>query len=148
MAKEEAARRIPQEADVLIGGQLAHVKYSYLDMGDISMAFDGDPNTLMRSMEANPLKLEISFVEPQRLHGVTVQVGGVPTRVQVELHPAPDAGAAPALVFSQTVPATPDPRPVELDFGGTFEVSGISLEVQNVLDSEPAHVHVWEVTFK
>jgi hypothetical protein len=148
MAKEQAARRIPQEADVVIGGQLAHVKYSYLDMGDINMAFDGDINTLMRSMEANPLKLEINFVEPQRLHGVTVQVGGVPTRVQVELHPAAHATSAQAPVFSQTVPATPDPRPVELDFGGTFEVSGISLEVQNVLDSEPAHVHVWEVTFK
>jgi 4-amino-4-deoxy-L-arabinose transferase-like glycosyltransferase len=148
MAKEQAARRIPQEADVVIGGQLAHVKYSYLDMGDINMAFDGDINTLMRSMEANPFKLEIDFVEPQRLHGVTVQVGGVPTRLQVELHPAADATLVQAPVFSTTVPATPDPRPVVLDFGGTFEVSGISLEVQNVLDSEPSHVHVWEVTFK
>jgi len=148
IAREQAARRIPQEADVVIGGQLAHVKYSFLDMGDISMAFDGDVNTLMRSMEANPLKLEISFVKPQRLHGVTVQVGGTPTRVQVELRPVQDTSAANPLIFSQTVPATPDPRPVVLDFGGEFEVSGISLEVQNVLDSEPAHVHVWEVTFK
>ena len=145
LAAEQAARRIPQEADVVIDGQFAHVKYSYLDLGDISMAFDGDLSTLMRSMEANPLKLEIDFLEPRRLHGVTVQVGGVPTRVQVELHPV--LGSAPP-VFSQTVPATPDPRPVVLDFGDTYEVSGISLEVQNVLDSETAHVHVWEVTFK
>ena len=148
MEKERAARRIPLEADMVIGTRSAHVKYSYLDMGDINMAFDGDYSTLMRSMEANPLKLEIDFGEPQRLHGVTVQVGGAPTRVQVVLHPADGGSAAHAPVFSQTVPATPDPRPVALDFGGEFEVSGISLEVQNVLDSEPAHVHVWEVTFK
>ena len=148
MAKEQAARRIPQEEDLVIGGQPAHVKYSYLDMGDIGMAFDGDVNTLLRSMEANPLKLEIDFVEPQRLRGVTVQVGGVPTRVQVQLHLLDESSAAHAPVFSQVVPATPDPRPVTLDFGGAFEVSGISLEVQNVLNSEPAHVHVWEVTFK
>jgi len=148
MAKEQAARRIPQEADVVIGTRSAHVKYSFLDMGDINMAFDGDVNTLIRSMEANPLKVEIDFVEPQRLHGVTVQVGGVPTRVQVKLHPVDNATLAHAPVFSKTVPATPDPRPVEIDFGGTFEVSGISLEVQNVLDSESAHVHVWEITFK
>jgi hypothetical protein len=148
MAQEQAARRIPQEEDLVIGGQPAHVKYSYLDMGDIGMAFDGDVNTLMRSMETNPLKLEIEFVKPQRLHGVTVQVGGVPTRVQVELHPVDESSAAHPPVFSQVVPATPDPRPVALDFGRAFEVIGISLEVQNVLDSEPAHVHIWEVTFK
>ncbi|MGD0004973.1 MAG: hypothetical protein ABSE06_12180, partial [Anaerolineaceae bacterium] len=111
----------------------------------ISMAFDGDLSTLIRSMEANPLRLEIDFSEPRRLQRVTVQVGGVPTRVRVELHPV--HGASP-LVFSQTVPATPDPRPVILEFGNTYEVSTVSLEVQNVLDSEPAHVHVWEVTFK
>jgi len=145
LADEEAARRIPQEADVEIDGQLAHVTYSYLDMGDISMAFDGDPSTLMRSMEANPLKLQIDFLEPQRLHEVTVKVGGVPTRVRVKFRPA--QGAA-SLVFSQSVPATPDPRPVVIDFRGAYQVSGISLEIQNVLDSEPAHVHVWEVTFK
>jgi 4-amino-4-deoxy-L-arabinose transferase-like glycosyltransferase len=144
-AAEETARRVPQEEDVVIDGQLAHVKYSYLDMGDISMAFDGDLSTLIRSMEANPLKLEIDFLEPRRLHAVTVQVGGVPTQVRVELHPL--QGAAP-LIFSQTVPATPDPRPVIFEFGNTYEVSTVSLEVQNVLDSEPAHVHVWEVTFQ
>jgi hypothetical protein len=144
-AAEEAARRVPQEADVVIDGQLAHVKYSYLDMGDISMAFDGDLSTLIRSMEANPLKLEIDFLEPRRLHGVTIQVGGVPTRVRVELH---TAQKATPLVFSQTVAATPDPRPVVFEFGNTYEVSTVSLEVQNVLDSEPAHVHVWEVTLK
>jgi hypothetical protein len=149
MGREQASRRIPQQADVLIAGQKAHVKYSYLDMGDIDMAFDGDVNTLMRSMEANPLKLEISFAQPQRLTGVTVQVGGAPTRVQAILHPVvQDSQTANLPVFSQSVPATPDPRPVVLDFGGEFEVSGISLEVENVLDSEPAHVHVWEVTFK
>jgi hypothetical protein len=145
LAAEKAVRRIPQEADVVIDGQLARVKFSYLDMGDISMVFDGDLSTLMRSMEANPFKLEVNFLEPRRLLGVTVQVGGVPTRVQVEVHPV--QGAAP-LFFSQTLPATPDPRPVYFDFGNTYEVSAVSLEVQNVLDSEPAHVHVWEVTFK
>ncbi len=121
------------------------LKYSYLDMGDISMAFDGDLSTLIRSMEANPLKLEIDFSAPRRLNGVTVQVGGVPTRVRVELHL--DKGTTP-LVFSQTVAQTPDPRPVVIDFGNTYTVSTVSLEVQNVLNSEPAHVHVWEVTFK
>jgi hypothetical protein len=50
-------------------------------------------------------------------------------------HPGQGASAAHPPVFTQTVPATPDPRPVVLDFGGTFEVSGISLEIQNVLDS-------------
>jgi hypothetical protein len=66
----------------------------------------------------------------------------------VALHPVDGASPANPLIFSLAVPATPDPRPVVLDFGGTFEVSGISLEVQNVLDSKSAHVHVWEVTFK
>jgi hypothetical protein len=65
--------------------------------------------------------------------------------VGVELHTV--QGAAP-LVFSQTVAAKPDPRPVVFEFGNTYEVSTVSLEVQNVLDSEPAHIHVWEVTLK
>jgi 4-amino-4-deoxy-L-arabinose transferase-like glycosyltransferase len=145
-AAEAAARRVlVEETAALPDGSPVKVAISSLDMGKIGDLFDGSPSTLVRTREANPLKLVVTFASPREWTGVTVRVGGVPTRLTVSLTVN---GQAQPVVFTQDVGSAPNPRDLVVDFGGTVQVVQVTLEVMNSLDSEPAHVHLWEVTFR
>jgi hypothetical protein len=145
LAQEEAGRQILQQAVLTVDGGSARVSYSYLDIGPIDNIFDNDAGSLIRTMEANPLVVVIDFDQPHPIKGLTVHVGGVETLVKVVLQ---DASGKQLLSTAQTVPEVPDPRDASFDFKTTYQVSHLRLEVQNVIDGEPAHVHLWQVTFK
>ena len=142
---EKQARSMLQTGAVTIKGEESEVSYSTLDMGDIQNVFDKNEATLIRSLEANPMVIELGFNESLMVKGLTIKVGGVPTRVTAVLQ-VPDAPKP--LYFKSEVPETPLPKDVALDFGKLIAVDGIHLEVLNIYDGEPAHVHVWEITIK
>jgi 4-amino-4-deoxy-L-arabinose transferase-like glycosyltransferase len=145
LAQEEAARQILQQAVLLVDGTPAKISYSYLDMGPIDNIFSGDAGRLIRTMEANPLVVQIDFDQPQPMKGLTAHVGGVETNVKLVLQ---DTNGVVLLSTDQTVPEVPDPRDVTFDFKTTYPVSHLRLEINNVIDGEPSHVHLWQVTFK
>jgi len=143
MAAEREIRRELQAAVLLVDGLPAQVKYSMLDIGTIQEAFDQDPTTLIRSLEANPLVLEISFDPPRSLEGVTVRVGGTAARVEGTV-----TTGAGEQTYVREVGEDRLPRDLSIRFQETLEVTRLRLEVENVLDDEPAHVHVWEIWLK
>ncbi len=143
-AEAEARRALVEETAALQDGSPVQTAYSTLDMGQISDLFDGNPSTLIRTRESNPLKLVVTFASPRDLRGVAALVGGVPTRLTVSLTVN---GRAEPVVFSQEVGASPNPREVSLDFDAAYPVVQATLEVLSTQDNEPAHVHLWEVTF-
>jgi hypothetical protein len=114
-------------------------------MGPIENIFSGDAGRLIRTMEANPLVVQIDFDQPHLMKGLTAHVGGVETNVKIVLQ---DANGVVLLSTDQTVSEVPDPRDVTFDFNTTYPVSHLRLEVKNVSDGEPSHVHLWQVTFK
>jgi hypothetical protein len=120
------------------------VAYSMLDMGTIDNLFDGDENSLVRTFEANPLKLQLDFEQPRTLQGVALKVGGTSTHIGVVLQ---DAQGNPVMEVEKSVEEQTVPRFVELDWD-QIEVSRISISVTSKDVGEPAHVHLWEVTFK
>ena len=79
------------------------------------------------------------------MSGLVARVGGVPTKVTVTLQVV---GRDTPLVFEQQVPNSPLPRDVAVDFKTSYPVTQLRLAVQSVNDAEPAHVHLWEVTFR
>jgi hypothetical protein len=145
LAAEKEARKVLGEEEVLIDGQTARVSYSYLDMGSMMNIFDGDLNTVIRTFEANPLRIEVDFSHPRRLSGVSLKVGGVSSRVTAEIESAPNSDRR---IFYRTVSSNPDPRVVDLNFGSVIVTQRVFLEIFNVDDPEPTHVHLWEVTFR
>lgn len=145
LAQEKAARLILQEGKVLINNQLVKVKYSFLDMGSIDNVFDGDPETLLRTAEANPLEIQLEFTQPQTVQVADVRIGGVPTRVTFELYLQ---GQKTPLLFTQEAEETPDPRTITLNFRRSLSVERVNILVHSIRDREPAHVHLWEVSFK
>ena len=52
-------------------------------MNEIDQAFDGDPATLIRTLESNPLRIVLRFPEPIMFQGAILIIGGPPTRASV-----------------------------------------------------------------
>ena len=145
MEAEKEQRSVLQVENVTINGQQVKVGYSMLDMGIIQNVFDGDLSTLIRSFEANPLVIELTFPEVQTMQSVAIMVGGVATQVTLQLRVE---GSNDLVSFQANAPQTQLPKEVTIDFGANLQVSFIHIEVLSVNDGSPAHIHVWEVTFK
>lgn len=143
LAQEQAERRVLQVSEQRVGDAPARVSYPYLDMGEIKHIFDGDPNTLVRTMEANPLQVRIDYVRPQLLSGLQVRIGGVPTEVAVQLQ---DENGNVLLGIAHYAAESPNPRTLEIDFGRALAARRILIDITSVYEREPAHVHLWEVT--
>jgi 4-amino-4-deoxy-L-arabinose transferase-like glycosyltransferase len=142
LAVEQAERRILQEEILQLGNETYNVRYSFLDIGAINDIFDQDPTTLIRTMEANPLVLEIDFESPRAVSTVQVDIGGIPNTVKVVL--VDDLGQEIA-EKTQIVEISPDLRRLTFDFEILDPVSGVYISVLNTHDGELAHVHLWEV---
>lgn len=145
LAAEREARKQLKVETISVEGQQVPVRFSQLDMGGIQNAFDGNLNTIIRSLEANPLVIELDFPQPRNLSGLTVRVGGPPTRVTARL--VVDGKDVP-MIFEKQEDNTPLPKDVAVDFGAAYPVTSLRLEIKSINDEEPAHVHLWEVTFR
>ncbi len=145
LADEKEARSELQTGEVAINDETVGVSYSMLDMGEIQNAFDHNDSTVIRSLEANPLVIDLTFPHATTIQGLIVKVGGVATAVRAFLH-VEDSAAQRS--FSIEVPETPLPKDAFLDFNEALAVERIHLEIESIQDGEPAHVHVWEITIK
>jgi hypothetical protein len=114
-------------------------------MGEIAAAFDGNPDSLIRSLEANPLVLELTFPQPRTLNSVIASVGGAPTTFTVRLIPS-DGSAEQT--FSTQAGVALEVRQLALDFGAPLSVAKLIIEVKNTNEGEPAHVHLWEISLR
>jgi hypothetical protein len=141
MDEEIERRHRLEEGIVQIGSVEAIVSFSSLDIGKIEDIFDGDPNTLLRSAEANPLIIQVEFDRPITMRGLDLRIGGGPTDVAIELI---IADSDEQFEYLQEYDRVPKPRNVEIDFNDTYAIERIRIEVKNSDDGEPSHVHLWE----
>jgi hypothetical protein len=121
------------------------VHFSTLDMGDISLAFDGDEFTLFRTMEANPLVIELDFPTPRSMSGFSIITGSAAVEIRAAATQA--AGDAPVEFSTQHSGSVEQPQ-AYLDFGESLLVDKLRIEVTDANQQEPAHVHLWEIEFE
>lgn len=145
LAEETAARRILLDGSATFEGTTIPVRYPKLDMGEIPNALDGNNETLIRTAEANPLILELYLPEVRLISGMDLQIGA--TLAQITVKVFPELNADP-LVFTQELEGTLDAPTVEMDFGETVTGSIIRIEIQDMRQEEPGHVHLWEVQLR
>jgi hypothetical protein len=142
---EEIIKRRELIVDALeIDNQVVQVAYPRLDIGTIDKLFDGDENSVVRTMEANPLRLQLDFEQPRLSEGLALKIGGTPTQIGIVLQDAEGKilGEVEQDVEEQTIP-----RFVELTWA-PVEAARISISVRSTDVGEPAHVHLWEVILK
>jgi hypothetical protein len=138
---EAAARKVLQIEDVPVEGVPSCVAYSYLDIGTIDKIFDNDLGTLIRSMEANPMEIRITYSRPLDLEACTAHIGGTPSDWVLELY---DTDEKLIGEYKGNEMETPDPRTVDLGIVPQKGVEQGRFLLKNSEDGEPAHVHLWE----
>jgi hypothetical protein len=141
---ERFSRQIPEIETIEINGISVEVKYPILDINEIQQAFDGDPTTLVRSLEANPLRLILNFPVPVQIKQVTVVVGGAPTTATAGIY----YEGEPLDIQSVQVESALVTRELQLNFSQSYEADELRIEILNTNEGEIAHVHLWEVTIE
>jgi len=144
LASEREARREVQKVRLGVDGQLVDLGYSMLDMGTPELFFDGDPESVARTLEANPLVLDLWFDQPRKLRSVSILVGRTTIQVSARLF----FTDREPLEFSTSQREADDRTQVDLDFEKEYIVQRLRLEIGYPDRGEPEHVHVWAVTLR
>lgn len=145
LAQEAAAREVLLTASATLDGMPIVARYSRLDMGEIPNVFDGNDETLVRTEAANPLVVELYLPETRLVSGLDLIIGA--TQAQITVFVYPEAGAEP-LVFAQILEGFLDAPAVSMDFGQTVLALAIRVEILDMRQGEPGHVHLWEIRLR
>ena len=138
--EELAERKKPETAELELFDQKAQVTYSRLDMGDIAQIFDSKQALPVRTLEANPFEITITFQDAVELKQVSAMLGSPASRMTVRIW---TSGRENDLIFSESVSSSKQIRPITIDFGQIYEVDKIKIEIESLGEPEPTHVHLW-----
>ncbi|HLF88918.1 MAG TPA: hypothetical protein VI451_08250 [Anaerolineales bacterium] len=144
-AEEAEARRVLLDGSTYFEGYPIPVRYSKLDIGDISNVFDGNDETVIRTAEANPLVVEFFLPETRQVNGLELIIGA--TKVQITVQLFPEFGAEP-VVFNQELEGFLESPNVVMEFGEAVPALVIRVEIKDLHQSEPGHVHLWEIRLR
>lgn len=142
LAKEYASRQQLIADQVIIDGQLVQIRHSLLDMGNASMMFDNNPDTVARTMEANPFVIELTFPEPRPIREISMIIGSTHVQITARLYAQP--GASPIEFSTDKIGTVSQPQ-VTLDFGQMVAVQVLYLAILDPTRSEPTNIHIWEI---
>jgi len=145
LAAEQQQRSVLQEAELTILGETVHVGYSMLDMGSIDLLFDGNQNTVARSLEANPFVIELTFPQARPLSGYNMTLGSAVARVTALIYP--DGGGSTVQSIAEFDGSVSNPV-LEVNFTQTVYAQKVRFEIYQPYSGVPANVHVWEIEFR
>jgi len=145
LAREIEERRELVEDTALIDGQIVRVTYSPLDMGDISKLFDGDPNSVARTLEANPMVVVLAFPDEITFSELSLVIGSSPVEVRVTLD---EDIAGQASSYSFQGQGTVENPQLTFPLDEAVTTQQVRIEIEDLNQGEPGHVHVWEIEFK
>ena len=145
MAAEDALRQIPVVKNVKLANQQVQVTFSPINGGSIENLFDGDPNTFMRTLEANPAIIELDFPQSIKLSQIGIIHGNSPILFRVLIY-STETDLHPLDLFTTFAPngQLADMLPL----GKIVIAKKIRFEVRDSLQGVPGSVHIWEITLK
>jgi hypothetical protein len=132
--------------EIPVGDEVIRMSYSPLDIGRAPDIFDKNIDTLIRGREANPFVLDLEFAEPQAIHGLIMDFGGMDFDLRVLVYGTEEGD--PILYEGEYRNQPPEPH-VELNFvNGPALVARISIEIEQFNPPSEPHIHVREILFK
>jgi 4-amino-4-deoxy-L-arabinose transferase-like glycosyltransferase len=137
---EMRERRQLVESVVVIDGCKIEVRHPKLDMGQISDAFDGDLESLARTLDANPANIDIRFPTARAVRGVRLHLWT--DHYQIRLRAIRADGGELAEVVRDAVSGRP-PEPIEVLFDDRVP-DVIELEL-SIAKQGDVHVHLREI---
>jgi len=147
MAAEDAELRKPVESDLLWLGQQVHIVHSRLGDPLIQPMLDGDPDSLIKGEQANPIEFEFFFEKPIPTNQLEMTTGSMSNfQVTVQIYPL---GSETPIEYQETFSGLPNDPTIVLPFvNGPSESDHIRLTVRDYGQDETAQVHLREVNFK
>lgn len=140
LAAEREARRQLVETDLTLDGQVVRVRHSQTDLGEIAELFDGNRDTLVRGLEANPMVYEFEFPEPRTITGLGLDIW--PMNLEMTIVATPADGSAPQ-TFTQGYPnLLGEPHIDYMLPDGPIHVRKLRIELFNPTAGEITKVHV------
>jgi hypothetical protein len=147
LAAEKAARSQPIEGDIEIDGQNVHVTYSLIDGGELKNIFDGDPYTLMRALEANPMVVQMEFPDARQLTGLDLTTTTMDD-FTVKISAYDDKGNPP-VVYEQNFINLPTDPTTNFDFNnGPANIKKLVVEITYHTLQDPTHIHIREIKLR
>lgn len=142
--REAIVRSQPEDSVIRLFDQDVQVSHSLLDIGHISNVFDGDSNTLIRGLEANPLNIKLVFEKPIEMRGLRLLIGLPPSVLIAEIKVAGDG----KLLHSGTQSLGFENNDwLETYFAGSYMVEELKISLQENTANKQAHIHIWEIEF-
>lgn len=139
LAADRQARAHLVESTAELDGEPIIIQHSMLDTGQVKDLLDGDPRTLIRGMEANPLRLVLQFAGSQPVTALGMDFGSMEGfRVVVTL--TRDGGTTET-IDKEFIGLPKDPH-IDLALPTGAAVSQIQIEVTDLNQGETAHVHI------
>jgi hypothetical protein len=145
LARERESRRALQITQVDVDGQPVHLRFPVLDMGEAGQMFDNDPDTVARTLEANPAIFELTFPQPRSLRGLDLIIGSTEVEIKVKLFAR--EGDEP-VQYSGILKGSVDQPQVSFDFERAVMAQVLALEIRDLRQGEPGHVHIWEIDLR
>jgi 4-amino-4-deoxy-L-arabinose transferase-like glycosyltransferase len=144
--QERLARLVPVVETTIVNGEVWTIEHSLFDSGGAQHLFDGDPYTLARGYEANPLVIKLTFPTPRPLAALDLTTGSMDLSLTVRLIPAD--GSEPH-VYSRTYTDLPGDPTVTLEFpDAPQEVSRLEMEVRHLTHPGAAKIHLREIVLR
>jgi hypothetical protein len=146
-AAEKAARTQLIEEDIDLDGQTIHVAYSRLDGGELKNIFDGDPDTLMRGLEANPMIVTMEFPTERALSGLDVTTATMDDfSITVKLF---DGQNEVPTIYQENVKNPPSDPTTSFDFtNGPTKTKKMIIEITHHTLEDPTHIHIREINLR
>ena len=142
--REKVKRSEHEKSTISLFDQDVEVTHSPLDIGVISNAFDGNTNTVIRGLEANPLQILLEFSEPVSMSGVRLLVGLPPHIIYVEISVE---GKQQPLRYGKQSFGTEKNEWLNVKFTGDYPVTRINLSLKENTANPNPHIHIWEIEF-
>ncbi len=143
MAEERKLRHALVTESAVVEGKSVEVSHSRLDMGPIANAFDGDPQTLIRTERVNPAVVEIHFSEPRTVAAVVATTSSMDLRFKLRLF---ESGQTDPEVRGRDFERLPPDPTVRLSVDPPVRrVDRLRIEIEKLHSPDVDHVHVREI---
>jgi predicted DNA-binding antitoxin AbrB/MazE fold protein len=145
-AAERQARQVLQQDSATLDGQQILVRYSRIDTGQVADIFDGNDDSLIRGLEANPLVIELLFPSSRTVGQLGLTVASMDFKLKVIATSADGSTLRETTEEYRDLPSDPH---VDLALpGGAQPVSKLRIEITNLNQGEVANIHVRELSLE
>lgn len=147
-AAEQAERSVLREAVINLDGQRVDVRFSYLDAADqahsIQELFDHDIHTLVKTFEANPFIIELTFPTPRTIRGFSITIHSVDAQIVIQSYST--LGAEPVTYTFEGI-GSDDAPTLFFEFPKPTQAQFLHFEMLDPHSPPPAQIHIWELIF-